>query len=444
MDAGGRSLSSAAGQTERLTGLRIAVDAFNWDLKEGTGIATYSRTLCSALQTLGCEPALIFERDVGSSSDALVDEVSFYGSENIPIRGRVASLLRYFGLLRQAFSFSPIEAYRVLRHNAVVLAPADRSPYDIFNASNAGLRAHVRHLWTGRFSRLTLPDQFDVLHLTYPWPLTAKSMKIVTTVHDLIPLRLPYTTLDSKREIVRRLRRTVEQSDLILTVSESSKRDMVDLLGASPDKIEVTYQTADLEPLADGEHKALDRTISRFGLTADGYALFVGAIEPKKNLKRLVQAYLAADVSEPLVVVGRRAWMWEEQIREALAVNERSTSPRVIFLDYVSRDDLRFLYAGARCLLFPSLYEGFGLPCLEAMGSGTPVLTSSTSSLPEICGEAAVYVDPFDVANMRNQIEAIMSDGVLRGDLSAKGRARAELFSMERYLAALTSAYGRL
>src|SRR5215213_4154406 len=190
-----------------------------------------------------------------------------------------------------------------------------------------------------------------------------------------------------------------------------------------------------------------------FGLTAGQYWLFFGAIEPKKNVGRLIQAYLASGVPGPLVIVGKRAWKSDEELRllyddhVKYLVQEGSilrTRHRIMMLDYVPFRLLVNLIRGARAVLFPSLYEGFGLPALEAMLLGTPVVTSNTASMPEVVGDAAITVDPYDVAALVRAIQAVDGDPELRARLAEAGPRRAAYFSPERYAARLESLYGGL
>lgn len=427
-----------------LRGTRVVVDAFNADLKQGSGIATYSRTLISTLEGAGADVGLLYGRNAPNSRDPLIGEVSFYAAEEPTKRGRLAELARQTSLFVAALNPLPRRAHRVPRGDVVMLGNAQPLPPEAYNTPRAVEVAELRHKICGRFTSIRLDDAADVVHLTYPWPIKVSAKKAVVTIHDLIPLRLPYTTLENKRDFIRRLRTTTDTADLIITVSESSKRDLIELLKAPADKIAVTYQASDFSPLSEQACSHTAAVLDRFGLASGAYALFVGAIEPKKNLRRLLRAYLESGLREPLAVVGRRAWLWREEVEEARAWKARHGSSPILFLDYVSRDDLHHLYAGARALLFPSLYEGFGLPCLEAMQLGVPVLTSRTSSLPEVCGEAAVYVDPFDVRDIHDKLKAIMSDSGMRAELSNAGLAQAQKFTADRYRGRLLEAYQRL
>ena len=159
-------------------------------------------------------------------------------------------------------------------------------------------------------------------------------------------------------------------------------------------------------------------------LIRDGFYLFVGAIEPKKNLRRLIEAYLASGVPEPLVVVGRKAWQYED------VVAMMTRSPRIIYLDYLPFAQMITLMRAARALVFPSLYEGFGLPVLEAFLCGTPVITADASSTGEIAGGAALLVDPYDTRAIRDAIRHLSADesGVERRRLAEAGCRQAQRF----------------
>jgi glycosyltransferase involved in cell wall biosynthesis len=269
-------------------------------------------------------------------------------------------------------------------------------------------------------------------------------------------LRLPYTTLDNKRQYYQLTRALTRRADHIFTVSEASKRDIVNLLGVPEERVTNTYQSVEIP--AKYANKPLDDVRTEvegtFGLTMGRYFLFFGAIEPKKNVGRLIEAYLASGVQDPLVILGKKAWKSEDELR-LLTENEHvryllsregriETRYRVQHIDYAPFPLLVSLIRGAKAVLFPSLYEGFGLPALEAMLLGTPVMTSNTSSMPEVVGEAAIKVDPYDTRAMVDAIRALDADADLRGRLSEAGPAQAALFSPERYRARLRDAYARV
>jgi glycosyltransferase involved in cell wall biosynthesis len=424
--------------------LKILIDAYNRDLEHGTGISTYSRELARALRHLGHETHWLFARHTPKKADRLTDEVTFF--DNTLPMSRLGKVNQQLRRMRQALMNSKIKAH-VIHEAGTVIRDPDR-PYEpnAFNASDLYERAHMRHSMRGSFTRLELKEKVDVFHLTAPIPvsLKEKGVQTVVTIHDLIPIRLPYTTLDNKREIIGRLRKSVEQASLVITVSEASKADIVNILHVDPDKVAVTYQTTDLKPFRPSERNALPRVLSRYGLEHRRFALFVSAIEPKKNLRRLIEAFLEVDTPMPLVIAGKKAWMWEREIGNIEATFGPRALRRLRFLGYVPRADLRYLYSGAAFLAFPSLYEGFGLPPLEAMQFGCPVLTSNVSSLPEICGEAALYVDPFDRDDIREKLERLVNEPELRKWLSEAGKTQAENYSFDRYVTRLGEAYDKL
>jgi glycosyltransferase involved in cell wall biosynthesis len=197
-----------------------------------------------------------------------------------------------------------------------------------------------------------------------------------------------------------------------------------------------------------------------FGLEWQQYFLFFGAIEPKKNVGRLIEAYLASGSRHPLVICGKHAWnshqelglLYEDDRRdfvprgptEGVQGLSRRLRDRVILIDYVPSSLLIGLIRGARALLFPSLYEGFGLPVLEALQLGTPVMTSNTSSLPEVAGDAALLVDPYDTRAMAEAIQALDNDSELRATLSGRGPKQAALFSPDAYGKRLVDLYAKL
>jgi glycosyltransferase involved in cell wall biosynthesis len=416
----------------------VLLDAGNLDLVEGTGLKTYTRTLERALKANGWAADRLFGRDIPKGADETVSEVAFFAPV-APPGTRMQRRIRALAMRRRAL-FDGRRDAQLFGTTQVVLNSEDDMPQRVFNVSSLFRIAILRHQWTGKFTTVRLPKPVDVFHLTYPWPLIVEGAKQVVTIHDLIPLRLPYTTLDNPAEIVARHRRAVKAASLILTVSEASKADIISLLGVAPEKIEVTYQTSDLAQLSRAEIEDQPRVLARHGLTKGNYLLFTGAIEPKKNLRRLIEAFLLSDIDIPLVITGPRAWMSDQE----LSGIGNGPNPRVKVLGYVPRLDLRFLFAGARAFVFPSLYEGFGLPVLEALNFGLPVLTSNSSSLPEVAGRAALYADPFSVRSLREGLEALSGDAMLRGRLAQAARPQAALFSAGRYRERVAEAYARL
>jgi glycosyltransferase involved in cell wall biosynthesis len=282
-------------------------------------------------------------------------------------------------------------------------------------------------------------------------PLRSKSACNVYTIHDLVPLRLPFTTEDNKKFAYRLLQAVAGTADHIVTVSENSKFDIMKYLGVEENRITNTYESVEFpcECTEKSNDVVAEELQGSFGLEFGKYLLFYGALEPKKNVGRLIDAYFSSGVNLPLVLVASEGWGNEAEIAFIERQHDqdrgrRRIRRRIYRLDYVSLPMLVSIIRGACALIFPSLYEGFGLPVLEAMLLGTPVVTSRVSSLPEVAGDAALLVNPYDVGDIARAIGKIVGDADLRTELSARGRAQATLFSVERYRERVGQLYASL
>jgi glycosyltransferase involved in cell wall biosynthesis len=425
---------------------RVLIDGYNLALKQGTGIKTYTMLLDEALRSLSVETSFLFGHPVPSVDDPLLREVLFYDDNPMRDHSPFAKIRRKLEMWISAGLNRAPKVKRVLDNGVVILA--DNAPRPTERALNGPRLFDVawrRSLSFKKFLEVDLPETFDAFHMTYPLPVRVKGGgKKIVTIHDLIPLRLPYTTTDDKIEMLRRHRELAAGADLIFTVSEFSKGDIVHLLGVDPEKIVVTYQPSRFAPLRQPEMRERAKTLRRYGLEDKGFVLFVGAIEPKKNIGRLLKAYAEADIDLPLVIAGPRGWMWQDEIGWVVDSKDPEVLKKFKFLNHVSFEDLRFIVSGAMALTFPSLYEGYGLPLVEAMAFGVPVLTARSSSLPEVCGDAALYVDPFDVRDIREKIERLVGDLPLRDYLSKQGLARSEQLSPAAFAQQVASGYRRL
>lgn len=416
----------------------IGIDGYNIAMPHGTGVASYGRMLVKAVEGLGYETTGVFGIDPGSSPSLGV--YLFYDRlVNPPVlrRGLLATVKRWAHARIHGFPFIDIP-----RENAVVVeALDDRLPRFDRIVSSARLfeRAHKRFRKTGRFTTITLEDAPDIMHWTYPVPLRVQGARNIYTIHDLVPLRLPYTTRDDKTRHHALIAGCVAAADRICTVSNASKADIESLFPAAIGKTVNTYQVSALElelgnPLATPQANAATRA---FGLEPDGYFLFFGASEPKKNIGRLLEAYFGLKTQTPLVLVSGRGWHEVDELSllnaDHGAAGERKGSNMIIRINHLRSSVLAKLVASARAVTFPSLYEGFGLPAHEAMLLGAPLLTSNTSALPEIAGDAAILVDPYDVEAIREGLLALDSDPALRQKLRSAGRQKAATFSMQAY-----------
>jgi glycosyltransferase involved in cell wall biosynthesis len=268
----------------------------------------------------------------------------------------------------------------------------------------------------------------------------------VATIHDMIPLLWPqWVTYKHRLVVMAAYARLRRQADCIITPSEATKADVVNHLHISPQRIVVIPWgcEARFQPHGNPEHLAAVQ--QRYRLPAQ-YLLFVGTLEPRKNLITLLHAYArlraeghAKDVK--LVIAGRMGWLYADIFA---AVRTLALDTEVIFTGFVHDTDLPALYRGAHLLVFPSLYEGFGLPILEAMASGVPVVTSTTASMPEVAGDAALLVDPHQPEAIAAGIAQVLSQDQLRQAMIEKGLDRAQRFTWERVAQRTLEVYATL
>ncbi len=260
-------------------------------------------------------------------------------------------------------------------------------------------------------------------------PLTTHVPTIVT-VHDLAFLRFPDRFKASKQRYLAALtQRSVRRAAHVLTVSDFTRREVIELLDVAPEKVTTVLNGRD-DRLGPVEPARVAAFRQREQLP-DSFLLFVGTLEPRKNLPALLQAYAAARTSlgMPLVVVGGKGWLYDPIFA---MVEELGLREHVRFTGFVPQQDLGLWYNAATALVYPSLYEGFGFPPLEAMQCGTPVITSNVTSLPEVVGNAALSVDPTDVDALSTALVTIANDDSLRNDLRERGLAQARTFSWEQ------------
>ncbi len=277
------------------------------------------------------------------------------------------------------------------------------------------------------FNRLNLPidpllGKANLFHAS-DWTQPRTKLPSVTTVHDLVFKKYPQTLPRSIAETQeRRLQRVSKFATHIIADSQNTKNDLVKIYGLPEDKITVVYlaHSAKFKPQSNTE---IERVKKKYHLTQP-YLLSLGTQEPRKNLQKVVEAFKAHQLQYPetklsLVLVGKHGW----------GDNLKLTHPQIHQLGFVSDEDLPALYSGATAFVYPSLYEGFGLPVLEAMACGAPVIVSNTSSLPEIVGQAGLLVDPQDVFALR---EAIQKAFIRHTILSQQSLDQARQFSWQK------------
>ncbi|MDP3760623.1 MAG: glycosyltransferase family 1 protein [Ramlibacter sp.] len=300
-----------------------------------------------------------------------------------------------------------------------------------------------RYLQGRKFAQEVRDAKFDVYHapnfLSFPFPGPT-----VTTVHDLSWIRFPQShPIERVRAMHRYFEPGLRRSSLILTDSQFVKQEVMDVFGIAPERIvPVPLGVTPLfHPRSPEETAPVLRPL---GLAHGQYLLTVGTLEPRKNLVAALRAY--AQLPEhtqrafPLVLAGMKGWHSGELDREMAPL---LASGRVRMTGYLAREDLAALIAGATALVYPSIYEGFGLPPLEAMASGVPTIVSNVSSLPEVVGDTGLLVEPHDHAGLRDAMQHLLDAPEVRAGLAARALARAAGFSWDQCAAETFAAYER-
>jgi glycosyltransferase involved in cell wall biosynthesis len=269
----------------------------------------------------------------------------------------------------------------------------------------------------------------------------ASACPSLVTIHDLSFLFYPHNSPASKRLYLRTFTKlSVQRARRVIAISENTKRDVVQQYGISPDKVDRIYYglDPDFRPLP-GEQVAAFR--DRQGLPKR-FILFVGTLEPRKNVVRLIEAYARLPgYSPPLLLVGGKGWLYNEIFAR---VEQLDLADRVRFVGYIPGEELPWWYNAADLFVYPSVYEGFGLPPLEAMACRTPVITANATSVPEVVGDAAMLVNPRDPVEIAAAIEMLLSSDELRDELVKKGAERAAAFNWRRSAQETRKIYARV
>lgn len=271
----------------------------------------------------------------------------------------------------------------------------------------------------------------DVLHVQFTAPPFCPC-PFVVSIHDLSFEHLPQTFKRRSRTQLRlTVRHSARRAARILSLSQHTRSDIMETYGIEPNRIEAIPLAAPDHFCRVNDKRELQRVRHNYGIEGD-YILSVGSIQPRKNLARLIKAYAqlrgdcSADKLPKLVLVGKCAWLYDETLR---ALDQVGVKDSVVLTGYVPESDLPAIYSSALCFVYPSYFEGFGLPPLEAMKCGIPVVVGNQTSLPEVVGNAGLTVDPFDVDAIAGAIRRLMNDSALRAELSQKGQERASTFT---------------
>ncbi len=379
------------GAENQISLLRIAIDGRNLGTAEGTGVATYATVLLQACQREGVR----------------TDVVTATGTST-----KVTRLLRAAQPTRRLYSCG-----------------SDLVSPDLFRVAQVHFNLYRRPLPL-RLHGHALPA---IMHWTYPLPLHLRGVPNVVTIHDLIPLRQPELTGIASVRMRRLLAAVIAQAAVVVTVSETVRHEVIAEFGTAPERVVNLSQAIDLPAalLRDA------RTVTP--LCPPGSFLVFGTVERRKNIGRLIQAHAESGVTRPLVILGPDGDGAAAELAPATRHPLGRTAVQRIV--WSNRPALIRAIAEAHAVLFPSLAEGFGLPILEAMALGTPVMTSRGGATEEIAGGAALLIDPLSVRDMANGIAALDREADLPHQLRAAGLQRGKVFSLDAYAKRLRTLY---
>lgn len=290
----------------------------------------------------------------------------------------------------------------------------------------------IDFIWTSGIPKKWILGKVDVLHSTTFCAPKDHYGKLIVTIYDLSFLTHPQCHVEAnRRHCLQGTIDSINYADTIIAISHHGKNELLKYFDINEDKIKVVHLAAkDIFKPANDEAK--EEVLGKYDISEE-YIFNLGTLEPRKNIKTLIEAYarLPAIVKRKnrLIIGGGRGWLNSEIDKLVKSLNIQQY---IKFIGYVKEEDLPALYSAAKLFVYPSLYEGFGLPVLEAMACGTPVITSNSSSLPEIAGDAAILVEPADTKQLTDYMLLLINDEKLRHQMSLKGMEQAKKFSWEK------------
>ncbi|MBC8248766.1 MAG: glycosyltransferase family 4 protein [Anaerolineales bacterium] len=373
--------------------MRIGID-YTAAVRQGAGIGRYTRELVKALAELNRSHDYVLFAAAGGQRPVDTGWPPNFQMRSVPLSDRALAILWH-------------------RLQLPLWVELVTGPVDIFHSPDFGLPP-------------------------------VRRAKTLVTVHDLSFIRYPQCADANLRAYLNKVvPRSVHRADLILADSQSTKGDLVELLGVESGRIEVVYPGVEerFHPIEDQAH--LEKVRKRYNLPPR-FILGLGTLQPRKNFTHLIEAYslLVTHYSSlQLVITGGKGWLYEEIFA---TVEQLGLEDKVVFPGFVADEHLPALYNLADLFVFPSLYEGFGLPPLEAMACGTPVITSNASSLPEVVGKAGLMVEATEVEALTEAMKQVLEDDALREGMMAKGVKQASKFTWEKAAAKLLSLYETL
>ena len=362
-----------------------------------------------------------------------------FGLDGVPLREKMSGIGHYtLELARALAAVAPEHEFEIVSPDSFSSIENTAPNLHFTNAQARGLKR--RYWWPVGLPLYCRRASFDLFHGTnFDLPYWTTCPRVVT-IHDLSLLLFPQT---HEEHLVRRARRvlplTARKASAIITPSETVKREVCEHLGVSEDKVFAIPEAARacFYPAPSSETEPVRRRLGR----EPEFLLFVGTVEPRKNLLTLARAFARTAKTHArlqLVIAGQKGWLSDDLMSY---LDESELRDRVLFTGHLSDDDLRALYSSCRVFVYPSLYEGFGLPLLEAMACGAPVVTSNVGSIVETVGDAARLISPTDADDLAQAITTLLDDARERDRLSALGIEHAKKFSWERTAAATWQVY---
>lgn len=307
------------------------------------------------------------------------------------------------------------------------------------NSKKKIIRLPINSLLCLSWAYLSMPPidwiigEVDIFHSSYSIAPPLKKGNLIYTVHDLVNLKYPELhTIKSAPVYLRRLSLSVQEAKRIIAVSENTKNDLMEFTKVPEEKIRVIPEAPRKEFRRIEDAELIKKIKEKYNLNQK-YILSVCTLEPRKNLKNLIRSFsqLKDDMKEEysLVIVGKKGWLYNEIFEE---IKNLKLHDRVKIIGYVPENHVPILMNGAEVFVYPSIYEGFGLPPLEAMACGTPVISSNSSSLPEVIGDAGILFDPYDTDELTEKLSCLLSSESLKKEMSIRGEQRARMFSWEK------------
>lgn len=278
--------------------------------------------------------------------------------------------------------------------------------------------------------------KIDLLHsIHYTIPLFA-GCKVVVTFHDMTFFLYPKKHIFIKRIFFKLfIYISSWRANRLIAVSNNTKKDIIKFMHINNGKIDVVYEIIDSKYHPIKNKSAILKVKKKYKIF-NKFILYVGTLEPRKNIVNLIQAYYKLisknNVTHQLVIVGKKGWHYQEIFKIVTKLNLNKGRERIVFTGYVSEEELPFLYNAADVFVYPSLYEGFGIPPLEAMACGVPVISSNLSSIPEVIGEAGILINPYNIQDIYQTLYKLLNDDKLKKELKSKGLKRAQEFSSEK------------